>query len=294
MAVNLVEGLVDVVVIVEDEGISLEEETLETRATRETGEMDSLPDHTPLPARPVTDPDPDPARVPVLLHPAALADSPTAIANENETGVIAAVIKGQVNRLEIDHETMDGLPAAAVVVFPPTLGKGITVARPHLTVLPHHPLLRPKREVEARAGIDPSHVLLLRLVVPVHARVLDLDPSHARCLLVHVHVPLRLPLFVCAVPTDTNTGVGHLVVVGARAEAVVEVEVEAGVGEGVIPHHVRKLENTHDPCPDREHGPPHDLDLEHLSDDGRGITLPHLNFKGMTRVRGDENIYIHN
>lgn len=288
MAVNLVEGLVDVVVIVEDEGISLEEET------RETGEMDSLPDHTPLPARPVTDPDPDPARVPVLLHPAALADSPTAIANENETGVIAAVIKGQVNRLEIDHETMDGLPAAAVVVLPPTLGKGITVARPHLTVLPHHPLLRAKREVEARAGVDPSHVLLLRLVVPVHARVLDLDPSHARCLLVHVHVPLRLPLFVCAVPTDTNTDVGHLVVVGARVEAVVEVEVEAGVGEGVIPHHVRKLENTHDPCPDREHGPAHDLDLEHLSDDGRGITLPHLNFKGMTRVRGDENIYIHN
>lgn len=288
MAVNLVEGLVDVVVIVEDEGISLAEET------RETGEMDSLPDHTPLPARPVTDPDPDPARVPVLLHPAALADSPTAIANENETGVIAAVIKGEVNHLEIDHETMDGLPAAAVVVLPPTLGKGITVARPHLTVLPHHPLLRPKREVEARAGVDPSHVLLLRLVVPVHARVLDLDPSHARCLLVHVHVPLRLPLFVCAVPTDTNTGVGHLVVVGARAEAVVEVEVEAGVGEGVIPHHVRKLENTHDPCPDREHCPAHDLDLEHLSDDGRGITLPHLNFKGMTRVRGGENIYIHN
>ncbi|KIR37593.1 serine/arginine repetitive matrix protein 1, partial [Cryptococcus deuterogattii 99/473] len=194
--------------------------------------------------------------------------------------------RGGVNRLEIDHETMDGLPAAAVVVLPPTLGKGITVARPHLTVLPHHPLLRAKREVEARAGVDPSRVLLLRPVVPVHVRVPDLDPSHARCLLVHVHVPLRLPLFVCAVPTDTNTDVGHLVVVGARAEAVVEVEVEAGVGEGVIPHHVRKLENTHDPCPDREHGPAHDLDLEHLSDDGRGITLPHLNFKGMTRVRG--------
>lgn len=288
MAVNLVEGLVDVVVIVEDEGISLEEETLET------GEMDSLPDHTPLPARPVTDPDPDPARVPVLLHPAALADSPTAIANENETGVIAAVIKGEVNHLEIDHETMDGLPAAVVVLLPPTLGRGITVARPHLTVLPHHPLLRPKREVEARAGVDPSRVLLLRPVVPVHVRVPDLDPSHAHCLLVHVHVPLRLPLFVCAVPTDTNTDVGHLVVVGARAEAVVEVEVEAGVGEGVIPHHVRKLENTHDPCPDREHDPAHDLDLEHLSDVERGITLPHLNFKGMTRVRGDENIYIHN
>lgn len=220
MAVNLVEGLVDVVVIVEDEGISLEEETRERRATRETGEMDSLPDHTPLPARPLTDPDPDR----VLPRPAALADSPTANANanESETGVIAAVIKGEVNHLEIDHETMDGLPAVAaavvvavVVVLPPTLGKGITVALPHHTVLPHHPLLPPKREVEARAGVDPSHVLPLRLVVRVPVPVLDPDPSHAHCLLVHVHVPLRHPLFVCAVPTGTNTDESCLAAVGA-------------------------------------------------------------------------------
>lgn len=287
MAVNLVEGLVDVEVIVEDEGISLEEET---RATGETGEMDSLPDHTPLPARPVTDPDP------VLPHPAALADSPTAIANENananesETGVIAAVINGEVNHLEIDHETMDGLPAvaAAAAALPPTLEKGITVALRHHTVLPH-PLLRPQRKVEARAGVDPSHVLHLRLVVRVPVPVLDPDPSHARCLLVHVHVPLRLLLFVCAVLTDTNTDEGRLVAVGAPVEAVVE----AGVGEGVIPHHVRKLESTHDPCPDRERDPAHDLNLEHLLDDGRGITLPHLSFKGMNRVRG-MRIYIHN
>lgn len=281
MAVSLVDGLVDVEVTVGDEGISLEEETHETR---ETGEMDSLPDHTPLPARPVTDPDPDR----VLPHRAALADFPTANANanESETGVIVAVIKGEVNHLEIDHETMDGLPAvvaaAVVLVLPPTLEKGITVALPH-------PLLPPQREVEARAGVDPSHVLLLRLVVRVPVRVLDPDPSHARCPLVHVHVPLRLPLFVCAVPTDTNTDEGHLVAVKARVEAVVE----AGVGEGVIPHHVRKLENTYAPCPDREHDPAHDPDLEHLLDDGRGITLPHLNFKGMTRVTG-MRIYIHN
>lgn len=208
MAVSHVEGLVDVVVvvevIVEDEGNSLEEET---------GEMGSPPAHTPLPALlaidPFHDPVPDPVRPrPVdLLRMPTLADTPTdtPIATENEIGVTAVVTK-EVNHLEIDQETRDGLPAVVVVVVarPSIPEKEITVALPHHAVLPP-PLLPLKFESEARAGVGLSHVLL-PLVVRSPVRVLHLDPCH-------VHVPLLL--FAGAAATDANTDEARLTAVGA-------------------------------------------------------------------------------
>lgn len=208
MAVSHVEGLVDVVVvvevIVEDEGNSLEEET---------GEMGSPPAHTPLPALlaidPFHDPVPDPVRPrPVdLLRMPTLADTPTdtPIATENEIGVTAVVTK-EVNHLEIDQETRDGLPAVVVVVVarPSIPEKGITVALPHHAVLPR-PLLQLKFESEARAGVGLSHVLL-PLVVRSPVRVLHLDPCH-------VHVPLLL--FAGAAATDASTNEARLTAVGA-------------------------------------------------------------------------------
>lgn len=208
MAVSHVEGLVDVVVvvevIVEDEGNSLEEET---------GEMGSPPAHTPLPALlaidPFHDPVPDPVRPrPVdLLRMPTLADTPTdtPIATENEIGVTAVVTK-EVNHLEIDQETRDGLPAVVVVVVarPSIPEKEITVALPHHAVLPP-PLLPLKFESEARAGVGLSHVLL-PLVVRSPVRVLHLDPCH-------VHVPLLL--FAGAAATDASTNEARLTAVGA-------------------------------------------------------------------------------
>lgn len=208
MAVSHVEGLVDVVVvvevIVEDEGNSLEEET---------GEMGSPPAHTPLPALLAIDPFhdrvPDPVRPrPVdLLRMPTLADTPTdtPIVTENEIGVTAVVTK-EVNHLEIDQETRDGLPAVVVVVVarPSIPEKGITVALPHHAVLPR-PLLQLKFESEARAGVGLSHVLL-PLVVRSPVRVLHLDPCH-------VHVPLLL--FAGAAATDANTDEARLTAVGA-------------------------------------------------------------------------------
>lgn len=208
MAVSHVEGLVDVVVvvevIVEDEGNSLEEET---------SEMGSPPAHTPLPALlaidPFHDPVPDPVRPrPVdLLRMPTLADTPTdtPIATENEIGVTAVVTK-EVNHLEIDQETRDGLPAVVVVVVarPSIPEKEITVALPHHAVLPP-PLLPLKFESEARAGVGLSHVLL-PLVVRSPVRVLHLDPCH-------VHVPLLL--FAGAAATDASTNEARLTAVGA-------------------------------------------------------------------------------
>lgn len=208
MAVSHVEGLVDVVVvvevIVEDEGNSLEEET---------GEMGSPPAHTPLPALLAIDPFhdrvPDPVRPrPVdLLRMPTLADTPTdtPIATENEIGVTAVVTK-EVNHLEIDQETRDGLPAVVVVVVarPSIPEKEITVALPHHAVLPR-PLLQLKFESEARAGVGLSHVLL-PLVVRSPVRVLHLDPCH-------VHVPLLL--FAGAAATDASTNEARLTAVGA-------------------------------------------------------------------------------
>lgn len=205
MAVSHVEGLVDVVVvvegIVEDEGNSLEEETGEMG---EMGEMGSPPAHTPLPALlaidPFHDPAPDPVRPrPVdLLRMPTLADTPTdtPIVTENEIGVTVVVTKEEVNHLEIDQETRDGLPAVVVVVVarPSIPEKEITVALPHHAVLPR-PLLQLKFESEARAGVGLSHVLL-PLVVRSPVRVLHLDPCH-------VHVPLLL--FAGAAATDANT-----------------------------------------------------------------------------------------
>ena len=208
MAVSHVEGLVDVVVvvevIVEDEGNSLEEET---------GEMGSPPAHTPLPALLAIDPFhdrvPDPVRPrPVdLLRMPTLADNPTdtPIVTENEIGVTAVVTK-EVNHLEIDQETRDGLPAVVVVVVarPSIPEKGITVALPHHAVLPR-PLLQLKFESEARAGVGLSHVLL-PLVVRSPVRVLHLDPCH-------VHVPPLL--FAGAAATDASTNEARLTAVGA-------------------------------------------------------------------------------
>lgn len=208
MAVSHVEGLVDVVVvvevIVEDEGNSLEEET---------GEMGSPPAHTPLPALLAIDPFhdrvPDPVRPrPVdLLRMPTLADTPTdtPIVTENEIGVTAVVTK-EVNHLEIDQETRDGLPAVMVVVVarPSIPEKEITVALPHHAVLPR-PLLQLKFESEARAGVGLSHVLL-PLVVRSPVRVLHLDPCH-------VHVPLLL--FAGAAATDASTNEARLTAVGA-------------------------------------------------------------------------------
>lgn len=208
MAVSHVEGLVDVVVvvevIVEDEGNSLEEET---------GEMGSPPAHTPLPALLAIDPFhdriPDPVRPrPVdLLRMPTLADTPTdtPIVTENEIGVTAVVTK-EVNHLEIDQETRDGLPAVVVVVVarPSIPEKEITVALPHHAVLPP-PLLPLKFESEARAGVGLSHVLL-PLVVRSPVRVLHLDPCH-------VHVPLLL--FAGAAATDASTNEARLTAVGA-------------------------------------------------------------------------------
>lgn len=208
MAVSHVEGLVDVVVvvevIVEDEGNSLEEET---------GEMGSPPAHTPLPALLAIDPFhdrvPDPVRPrPVdLLRMPTLADTPTdtPIVTENEIGVTAVVTK-EVNHLEIDQETRDGLPAVVVVVVarPSIPEKGITVALPHHAVLPR-PLLQLKFESEARAGVGLSHVLL-PLVVRSPVRVLHLDPCH-------VHVPPLL--FAGAAATDASTNEARLTAVGA-------------------------------------------------------------------------------
>lgn len=208
MAVSHVEGLVDVVVvvevIVEDEGNSLEEET---------GEMGSPPAHTPLPALlaidPFHDPVPDPVRPrPVdLLRMPTLADTPTdtPIVTENEIGVTAVVTK-EVNHLEIDQETRDGLPAVVVVVVarPSIPEKEITVALPHHAVLPR-PLLQLKFESEARAGVGLSHVLLA-LVVRSPVRVLHLDPCH-------VHVPPLL--FAGAAATDASTNEARLTAVGA-------------------------------------------------------------------------------
>lgn len=208
MAVSHVEGLVDVVVvvevIVEDEGNSLEEET---------GEMGSPPAHTPLPALLAIDPFhdrvPDPVRPrPVdLLRMPTLADTPTdtPIVTENEIGVTAVVTK-EVNHLEIDQETRDGLPAVVVVVVarPSIPEKEITVALPHHAVLPR-PLLQLKFESEARAGVGLSHVLL-PLVVRSPVRVLHLDPCH-------VHVPPLL--FAGAAATDASTNEAHLTAVGA-------------------------------------------------------------------------------
>lgn len=208
MAVSHVEGLVDVVVvvevIVEDEGNSLEEET---------GEMGSPPAHTPLPALLAIDPFhdrvPDPVRPrPVdLLRMPTLADTPTdtPIVTENEIGVTAVVTK-EVNHLEIDQETRDGLPAVVVVVVarPSIPEKEITVALPHHAVLPR-PLLQLKFESEARAGVGLSHVLL-PLVVRSPVRVLHLDPCH-------VHVPLLL--FAGAAATDASTNEARLTAVGA-------------------------------------------------------------------------------
>lgn len=196
--------VVVVEVIVEDEGNSLEEET---------GEMGSPPAHTPLPALlaidPFHDPVPDPVRPrPVdLLRMPTLADTPTdtPIATENEIGVTAVVTK-EVNHLEIDQETRDGLPAVVVVVVarPSIPEKEITVALPHHAVLPP-PLLPLKFESEARAGVGLSHVLL-PLVVRSPVRVLHLDPCH-------VHVPLLL--FAGAAATDANTDEARLTAVGA-------------------------------------------------------------------------------
>ena len=208
MAVSHVEGLVDVVVvvevIVEDEGNSLEEET---------GEMGSPPAHTPLPALLAIDPFhdrvPDPVRPrPVdLLRMPTLADTPTdtPIVTENEIGVTAVVTK-EVNHLEIDQETRDGLPAVVVVVVarPSIPEKGITVALPHHAVLPR-PLLQLKFESEARAGVGLSHVLL-PLVVRSPVRGLHLDPCH-------VHVPPLL--FAGAAATDASTNEARLTAVGA-------------------------------------------------------------------------------
>lgn len=206
MAVSHVEGLVDVVVVevnVEDEGNSLEEET------GETGEMGSPPAHTPLPALlaidPFHDPVPDPVRPrPVdLLRMPTLADTP--IVTENEIGVTVVVTK-EVNHLEIDQETRDGLPAVVVVVVarPSIPEKEITVALPHHAVLPR-PLLQLKFESEARAGVGLFHVLL-PLVVRSPVRVLHLDPCH-------VHVPLLL--FAGAAATDASTDEARLTAVGA-------------------------------------------------------------------------------
>lgn len=196
--------VVVVEVIVEDEGNSLEEET---------GEMGSPPAHTPLPALLAIDPFhdrvPDPVRPrPVdLLRMPTLADTPTdtPIVTENEIGVTAVVTK-EVNHLEIDQETRDGLPAVVVVVVarPSIPEKGITVALPHHAVLPR-PLLQLKFESEARAGVGLSHVLL-PLVVRSPVRVLHLDPCH-------VHVPLLL--FAGAAATDANTDEARLTAVGA-------------------------------------------------------------------------------
>lgn len=208
MAVSHVEGLVDVVEVnVEDEGNSLEEETGETG---ETGEMGSPPAHPPLPALlafdPFHDPVPDPVRPrPVDLLMPTLADTP--IVTENEIGVTVVVTKEEVNHLEIDQETRDGLPAVVVVVVarPSIPEKEITVALPHHAVLPR-PLLQLKFESEARAGVGLSHVLLLPLVVRFPVRVLHLDPCH-------VHVPLLL--FAGAAATDANTDEARLTAVGA-------------------------------------------------------------------------------
>lgn len=52
----------------------------------------------------------------------------------------------------------------------------------------------------------------------------------------------------------------------------------------MTPHHVHTHENTHAPCLDHELDLAHDLDPGHLSDKERGITLPRLNFEGMTQV----------
>lgn len=106
------------------------------------------------------------------------------------------VTKEEVNHLEIDQETRDGLPAVVVVVVarPSIPEKEITVALPHHAVLPR-PLLQLKFESEARAGVGLSHVLL-PLVVRSPVRVLHLDPCH-------VHVPLLL--FAGAAATDANT-----------------------------------------------------------------------------------------
>lgn len=196
--------VVVVEVIVEDEGNSLEEET---------GEMGSPPAHTPLPALLAIDPFhdrvPDPVRPrPVdLLRMPTLADTPTdtPIVTENEIGVTAVVTK-EVNHLEIDQETRDGLPAVVVVVVarPSIPEKEITVALPHHAVLPR-PLLQLKFESEARAGVGLSHVLL-PLVVRSPVRVLHLDPCH-------VHVPPLL--FAGAAATDASTNEAHLTAVGA-------------------------------------------------------------------------------
>lgn len=192
----------DVVVVevnVEDEGNSLEEET------GETGEMGSPPAHTPLPALLAFDPFHDPVRPrPVDLLMPTLADTP--IVTENEIGVTVVVTKEEVNHLEIDQETRDGLPAVVmVVVARPTIPeKEITVALPHHAVLPR-PLLQLKFESEARAGVGLSHVLL-PLVVRSPVRVLHLDPCH-------VHVPLLL--FAGAAATDASTDEARLAAVGA-------------------------------------------------------------------------------
>lgn len=192
----------DVVVVevnVEDEGNSLEEET------GETGEMNSPPAHTPLPALLAFDPFHDPVRPrPVDLLMPTLADTP--IVTENEIGVTVVVTKEEVNHLEIDQETRDGLPAVVVVVVArPTIPeKEITVALPHHAVLPR-PLLQLKFESEARAGVGLSHVLL-PLVVRSPVRVLHLDPCH-------VHVPLLL--FAGAAATDASTDEARLAAVGA-------------------------------------------------------------------------------
>lgn len=126
---------------------------------------------------------------------------------ENEIGVTVVVTKEEVNHLEIDQETRDGLPAVVVVVVarPSIPEKEITVALPHHAVLPR-PLLQLKFESEARAGVGLSHVLLLPLVVRFPVRVLHLDPCH-------VHVPLLL--FAGAAATDANTDEARLTAVGA-------------------------------------------------------------------------------
>lgn len=169
--------------------------------------------HTPLPALLAIDPFhdrvPDPVRPrPVdLLRMPTLADTPTdtPIVTENEIGVTAVVTK-EVNHLEIDQETRDGLPAVVVVVVarPSIPEKEITVALPHHAVLPR-PLLQLKFESEARAGVGLSHVLL-PLVVRSPVRVLHLDPCH-------VHVPPLL--FAGAAATDASTNEAHLTAVGA-------------------------------------------------------------------------------
>lgn len=63
----------------------------------------------------------------------------------------------------------------------------------------------------------------------------------------------------------------------------------------MTPRHVHRHENTHAPCLDHEPDLAHDLDPGHLSDKGRGITPPRLNFEGMTQVEhviGEMRLYI--